>query len=74
MPLKAEQLTAHKAYQKLDWDLPPAREGRAEVAKGRSGGPFKLKWEVHGEGSTKLVVSPVLITCCLWGVLRGFSM
>jgi len=57
MPLKAKDLVAHPAYQKLEWDLPPTSQGKSEVAKGRAGGPFKLNWEVHGEGSTKLVVS-----------------
>lgn len=57
MPLKASELVAHPAYKTVEWNLKPSQDGYAEVAKGRSGGPFKLKWEVHGQGPIKLVVS-----------------
>ena len=57
MPLKASELVAHPAYKTVNWNQEPSKEGYAEVAKGRWGGPFKLKWEVHGEGPIKLVVS-----------------
>ncbi|KAJ9607581.1 hypothetical protein H2200_007659 [Cladophialophora chaetospira] len=55
MPLKAAELPSHPAYHTVEWELTPTRKGHAEVAKGRSGGPFKLYWEVHGEGSVKTV-------------------
>lgn len=72
MPLTAEELKAHPSYQNLEWDLPPTREGRAEVAKGRSGGPFKLNWEIHGDGETKLVVSLFeLNRRCVRGLRNG---
>lgn len=55
--LTAAELISHPAFKHLKWNLPPAEEGYAEVAKGRSGGPFKLWYEIHGKGSTKIVVS-----------------
>lgn len=56
MPLKAAELVTHPAFDSIEWDIPPTRKGYSEVAKGRSGGPFKLYWEIHGEGSIKTVV------------------
>lgn len=56
MPLKAVELKAHPGYKHIEWDLPPTKQGKCEVARGR-GGPFKLHYEVHGQGETKLVVS-----------------
>ncbi len=56
MPLKAAELASHPAYDTVEWDLPPTKKGYTQVAKGRGGGPFKLYWEVHGQGSAKTVV------------------
>ena len=56
MPLKAAELIAHPAFKTVEWDLTPTKEGYAEVAKGRPGGPFKLYWEIHGVGEIKTVV------------------
>lgn len=56
-PLKAAEILAHSAFKYLDWDLPPTSSGRAEVAKGRVGGPFELYYEIHGKGSKRIVVS-----------------
>jgi hypothetical protein len=56
--LTAKELVEHPAYkQGLQWKLPKNLEGVAEVAHGRAGGPFKLSWEIHGKGSTRIVVS-----------------
>ena len=56
MPLlPAEQIKAHPGFKKLDWDLPPVKEGNCAVARGR-GGPLDLWYEVHGTGDIKLVV------------------
>ena len=58
MPLTASELQAHPAWKAgLKWHLPPTKEGKCEVAKGRSGGPLKLHYEIHGTGPTKIVVS-----------------
>jgi hypothetical protein len=57
MPLTAAEVLAHPAYNTLNWDLPPTKKGRCEVAKGRNGGPFKIHYEIHGTGDVKLVVS-----------------
>lgn len=57
MPLKAAEIIAHPAFKTVEWDLKPSKDGFADVARGRPGGPFKLKWEVHGQGPVKLVVS-----------------
>lgn len=56
MGLKASEIIAHPAYDTVEWDLPPSQQGYCEVAKKRAGGPFKLYWEVHGEGDIKCVV------------------
>ncbi|EXJ81962.1 hypothetical protein A1O1_08029 [Capronia coronata CBS 617.96] len=55
MPLKAKEILAHPGFKSQEWDLPPTKQGRSEVAKGRPGGPFKLHWEIHGTGDVKLV-------------------
>jgi len=55
MPLTAAEILAHPAYNTVNWDLPPTKKGRCEVAKGRSGGPFKIHYEIHGTGDVKLV-------------------
>jgi pimeloyl-ACP methyl ester carboxylesterase len=53
--LKAAEILAHPAFQHMDWDLPPTTSGKALVAKGRSGGPFNLYYEIHGTGSRRIV-------------------
>ncbi|KAK6380649.1 hypothetical protein LTS17_004849 [Exophiala oligosperma] len=55
MPLTAAQVLAHPAYKTVHWDLPPTKQGKCEVAKGRAGGPFNIHYEVHGTGNVKLV-------------------
>ena len=73
MPLKAAKIISHPAYHTVEWDLPPTEKGSTEVAKGRAGGPFKLYWEVHGQGDVKTVVRRF----CFLDVavlLRGFYM
>ncbi|KAL2430373.1 hypothetical protein ABEF95_005904 [Exophiala dermatitidis] len=55
MPLTAKEIIAHPGFKTVEWDLPPTKQGKCEVAKGRSGGPFKLYYEVHGTGPVKLV-------------------
>lgn len=57
MGLTAAEIMAHPAYNTVEWDLPPTKQGTSQVAKGRPGGPFNLYWEVHGTGDIKLVVS-----------------
>lgn len=57
MPLTAAEVLAHPAYKTVHWDLPPTKQGKCEVAKGRAGGPFNIHYEVHGTGNVKLVVS-----------------
>ncbi|RMZ84041.1 hypothetical protein DV737_g1325, partial [Chaetothyriales sp. CBS 132003] len=56
MPLTTAELTAHPAYKHLDWKLPASREGYVTVAEGRRGGPFKVWYELHGKGPTRLVL------------------
>jgi hypothetical protein len=56
MPLKAAEIISHPAFDTVEWNLPPTKEGYAEIAKGRAGGPFKLYYEIHGQGGVKLVV------------------
>ena len=54
--LTADQILAHPQYKNIIWDLPPTKKGKVEVAKSR-GGPFKIAYEIHGHGDTKLLVS-----------------
>lgn len=53
--LTAAELKAHPQFHKLEWNLPPTKEGKCPVAQDR-GGPFNLWYEVHGTGEIKLVV------------------
>lgn len=55
VPTVAETLK-HPAYATATWDLVPDRKGLVPVAEGR-GGPFKMSWEIHGVGPTKIMVS-----------------
>ena len=54
--LTAAEVQAHPEYPHAYWKLSPDRHGRVDVAAGR-GGPFKIAYEMHGHGSTKIVVS-----------------
>jgi len=49
------EIVAHPNYPEAIWNLTPTQSGQLAVAKGR-GGPFKIDWEVHGNGPIKLVV------------------
>jgi len=49
------QILAHPSYPDTIWKLTPTQTEYLPVAKGR-GGPFKLHYEVHGQGPVKLVV------------------
>ncbi|KAJ2973135.1 hypothetical protein NUW58_g9015 [Xylaria curta] len=42
------------AFPTAIWKFEPHREGLLPVAAGR-GGPFKIHWEVHGDGPVKLI-------------------
>lgn len=55
-PLTAEELSRHPEYPHTIWDLKPAHQGKAVVAKDR-GGPFNIAYEVHGHGHRHVVVS-----------------
>lgn len=60
MPLKAAEILGHPAYKHLEWKLSPTEADFCSVGNGRSGGPFKLWYEVHGTGLKRIVVSPVV--------------
>lgn len=71
-PLKAAEILVHPAFSTIEWDLPPTREGYCDVALGRPGGPFKLYWEIHGQGEVKIVVgTEPLLKRASWDPLRG---
>lgn len=57
MTLKAAELSEHPAYQNLQWKLPPTQSDYCTIAGDRSGGPFRLWYEVHGKGPRRMVVS-----------------
>ncbi|KAK4507350.1 hypothetical protein PRZ48_001085 [Zasmidium cellare] len=53
-PLTAEEIQAHPEYPHTYWDLKPESKGKIDVAEGR-GGPFKLAYEIHGHGPSKII-------------------
>jgi len=59
--LKASDILAHPGFKHQAWNLPPADEGFGGVAANRPGGPFKLWYQVHGEGQTRVVVSAAFL-------------
>lgn len=50
-----EEVLQHPSYPDAIFDLKPTRSGLLPVANGR-GGPFKIGWEVHGEGPIRMLV------------------
>ncbi|KAI0203481.1 Alpha/Beta hydrolase protein [Astrocystis sublimbata] len=50
----AAEVAKTDAYPGVTWRLEPHSEGETPVAAGR-GGPFKIHWEVHGDGPVKLI-------------------
>lgn len=55
-PLTAAEIEKHPEFDKVVWDLKPAKRGKATVAEGRWGGPMNINYEVHGNGPIRLVV------------------
>ncbi|KAK4634024.1 Putative aminoacrylate hydrolase RutD [Fulvia fulva] len=53
-PLTAEEIQRHPEYPHVHWKLKADSKGKIDVAAGR-GGPFKLAYELHGHGPTKIV-------------------
>ena len=53
-PMTAEEVQKHPEFPHVYWDLEPEKEEKIEVAAGR-GGPFKLEYQLHGHGPTKIV-------------------
>lgn len=58
-PLKAADLLKHPAFPTNDWSdrIPPTKTGYAPIntKSTRPGGPFRIYYEIHGSGPTKLV-------------------
>ncbi|KAI7371367.1 alpha/beta-hydrolase [Hortaea werneckii] len=52
--LSADQVQNHPEFQHVNWDLPYEKRELIDVAAGR-GGPFKLAYELHGRGPSKIV-------------------
>lgn len=50
-----DEVAKTDAFPTALWQLDPHQEGMLSVAAGR-GGPFKVHWEIHGDGPVKLVV------------------
>ncbi|KAI1333855.1 alpha/beta-hydrolase [Xylariaceae sp. FL0016] len=50
-----EKIVQDEAFPTAIWQLEPHRSGHLPVAEGR-GGPFKIHWEVHGDGPRKLIL------------------
>ena len=64
MPLPIPSILSHPSFPTVISLPPPARKGKAPVAKTR-GGPFEIAWEVYGEGEVRVVVCIVFLT---WGL------
>ena len=58
-PLTVAQLQRHPDFKNAIWDLKPTDKGKVDVAKGR-GGPFKIAYEIHGDGEHEIVVGHFL--------------
>ena len=54
--MTAEEIQAHPEFPHVHWKLKPDKKGTVGVAAGR-GGPFKISYELHGNGPRKIVVS-----------------
>ncbi|KAH8899983.1 alpha/beta-hydrolase [Thozetella sp. PMI_491] len=52
----AEDVINHPAFATAVWDLEPAREGKAVVARGRQGGPLNIYWQIHGGGPIRILL------------------
>ncbi|KAI8629604.1 Alpha/Beta hydrolase protein [Xylariaceae sp. FL1651] len=50
-----EEVVKTEAFPTAIWQLDPHRDGMLPVAAGR-GGPFKIHWEIHGDGPVKLAL------------------
>ncbi|KAI1431133.1 Alpha/Beta hydrolase protein [Xylaria sp. CBS 124048] len=50
-----EEIVKSEAFTSAVWQLEPHRQGMLPVAAGR-GGPFRIHWEVHGDGPVKLIL------------------
>lgn len=53
--MTADELLTHPEYPHTVWDLKPEAKAKVPVAKDR-GGPLNIAYEIHGRGSTRLVV------------------
>ena len=76
-PLTAAEILEHPEFESVVWDLKAVSKGKATVAQGRRGGPLSLAYEVHGQGSIKLVVGEVghflwFFSCCTY-IASSFS-
>lgn len=49
-----EEVKNHPEYPHIYWDLKPEKAEHINVAAGR-GGPFKLSYELHGHGPSRIV-------------------
>jgi len=53
--MSSDELLAHPEYPHVNWELEPQKREKIDVAAER-GGPFKLAYELHGKGPSKIVV------------------
>lgn len=56
-PLTAKQLQEHAAWSTNEWDMPPTKSGFCPINKDgkRSGGSFRMWYEIHGSGPIRTV-------------------
>jgi glycylpeptide N-tetradecanoyltransferase len=54
-----EDTLNHPAFPTTVWNLEPDQKGVAAVAQKR-GGPYRITWEIHGVGPSKLLVRPTI--------------
>ena len=56
-----EAIVGHSAFPGTVWNLEPRQSGLLPVARSR-GGPINIKWEIHGQGKIKVVVSSFVLS------------
>jgi hypothetical protein len=54
-PLTAAEVMAHPEFPHVHWELKADQKASVEVGRGR-GGPFKIAYEIHGHGPSKIIV------------------
>jgi hypothetical protein len=69
-PMNAAEILAHPEFPYVNWSLAPTRKERIVIGKDR-GGPFRIAYEIHGNGPIRMVVSLSLFCCSCSFLVRS---